>query len=349
MVQQNSQELSDYKNSLPYKDVVVYAPASIGNVSVGFDVLGAAVSPLDGSLLGDRVLVSAYCADDSEHHGDPKEDEAFRLKTVGRFVDKLPLNPKKNIVYACWQAFARELKKKKHQLQAVTMTLEKNMPIGSGLGSSACSIVAALDALNQYHHNPLTESELLALMGEMEGKISGSIHYDNVAPCYLGGVQLMLEESGIISQAIPCFDEWYWVMAYPGITVSTAEARAILPAQYRRQDIVSHGRYLAGFVHACYSRQPELAAKMIKDVIAEPYREKLLPGFVEARQYALTAGALACGISGSGPTIFTVCKERQVAERIAIWLQQNYVQNQQGFVHICRLDQQGSQVTGSEL
>lgn len=102
------------------------------------------------------------------------------------------------------------------------------MPIGSGLGSSACSIVAALDALNQFHASPLDETELLALMGEMEGKISGSIHYDNVAPCYLGGVQLMLEELGIISQSVPSFDDWYWVMAYPGIKVSTAEARAIL-------------------------------------------------------------------------------------------------------------------------
>ncbi len=229
------------------------------------------------------------------------------------------------------------------------MTLEKNMPIGSGLGSSACSIVAALDALNRFHGQPLNETELLALMGEMEGKISGGIHYDNVAPCYLGGVQLMLEELGIISQEVPCFDDWFWVMAYPGIKVSTAEAREILPSQYRRQDIIAHGRHLAGFIHACHSGQPELAAKMIKDVIAEPYREKLLPGFANARQYAASAGALATGISGSGPTLFSICKEKDVAERVARWLEQNYVQNEEGFVHVCRLDKQGSKVTGSEL
>ncbi|MCV5225658.1 homoserine kinase, partial [Escherichia coli] len=76
--------------------------------------------------------------------------------------------------------------------------------------------------LNRFHDQPLNETELLALMGEMEGKISGGVHYANVAPCYLGGVQLMLEELGIISQEVPCFDEWYWVMAYPGIKVSTA-------------------------------------------------------------------------------------------------------------------------------
>lgn len=316
--------------------VVVYAPASIGNVSVGFDVLGAAVSPIDGTLLGDRVLVK-------------QGDSPFSLQTAGRFVDKLPADPEENIVYDCWRVFARELDKKQLALKPLAMTLEKNMPIGSGLGSSACSIVAALDALNRFHGQPLNETELLALMGEMEGKISGGIHYDNVAPCYLGGLQLMLEELGIISQSVPGFDEWYWVMAYPGIKVSTAEARAILPSQYRRQDIIAHGRYLAGFIHACHSQQPELAAKMIKDVIAEPYREKLLPGFAQARQYALSAGALATGISGSGPTLFSVCKEKEVAERVARWLEQNYVQNEEGFVHICRLDKQGSKVTGSEL
>ena len=316
--------------------VVVYAPASIGNVSVGFDVLGAAVSPIDGTLLGDRVKVAAG-------------QTSFSLQCVGAFVDKLPQQAEENIVYRCWQVFARELDKKGIALLPVDVTLEKNMPIGSGLGSSACSIVAALDALNRFHDQPLNETELLALMGEMEGEISGSLHYDNVAPCFLGGLQFMVEELGIISQKVPCFDDWYWVMAYPGIKVPTAEARAILPSQYRRQDVITHGRHLGGFIHACHSNQPLLAAKMIKDVVAEPYREKLLPGFAQARQYALGAGAIASGISGSGPTMFSVCTDLEVAKRLARWLEEHYVQNDEGFVHVCRLDSLGAKVTGSEL
>ncbi|CAM4130967.1 homoserine kinase [Vibrio neonatus] len=318
------------------ESVCVYAPASIGNVSVGFDVLGAAVSPVDGTLLGDRVMVATG-------------ESEFSLKTAGRFVSKLPADAKQNIVYRCWQVFAKEVARKGVALRHLEMTLEKNMPIGSGLGSSACSIVAALDALNQFHDNPLNETELLALMGEMEGEISGGIHYDNVAPCYLGGVQLMVEELGIISQEVPSFDDWYWVMAYPGINVSTAAAREILPAQYRRQDIIAHGRHLAGFIHASYSGQSKLAAKMIKDVIAEPYRQRLLPGFPEAREYAETVGALTSGISGSGPTMFTICDSLEVAERVKAWLEVNYVQNNEGFVHICKIDQQGSKGTGSKL
>jgi len=308
--------------------VKIYAPASIGNVSVGFDVLGAAVSPVDGSLLGDAVAVEAA--------------ERFTLENRGRFVSKLPDNPKENIVYQCWERFCQEI----GEQVPVAMTLEKNMPIGSGLGSSACSVVAGLMAMNEFCGRPLSDTTLLTLMGELEGRISGSVHYDNVAPCFLGGVQLMIEEQGIISQQVPCFDEWFWVMAYPGIKVSTAEARAILPAQYRKQDAIKHGRLLAGFIHACHTRQPLLAARLMQDVIAEPYRTRLLPGFAEARQAAADIGALACGISGSGPTLFAVCNEMATAQRMADWLSQHYLQNEEGFVHICRLDTAGARKLG---
>lgn len=308
--------------------VKIHAPASIGNVSVGFDVLGAAVSPIDGTLLGDCVSVEAA--------------DEFSLHNEGSFVSKLPADPKENIVYQCWDRFCEAIGKR----VPVAMTLEKNMPIGSGLGSSACSVVAGLMAMNEFCGKPLNDTELLALMGELEGRISGSVHYDNVAPCFLGGMQLMLEENGIISQAVPGFDDWLWVMAYPGIKVSTAEARAILPAQYRKEDIIRHGRYLGGFIHACHTQQPELAAKLMQDVIAEPYRTRLLPGFAEAREAAADIGALACGISGSGPTLFAVCNQLDTAQRMADWLRQNYLQNDEGFVHICRLDTAGARKLG---
>ncbi|WP_300000145.1 homoserine kinase [uncultured Cedecea sp.] len=308
--------------------VKVYAPASSANMSVGFDVLGAAVSPIDGSHLGDYVTV--------------EEADQFSLTNLGKFARNLPTDPDQNIVYQCWEIFCREIGKE----IPVAMTLEKNMPIGSGLGSSACSVVAGLVAMNEFCGKPVSETRLLALMGELEGRISGSVHYDNVAPCFLGGMQLMIEENDIISQSVPCFDDWLWVLAYPGIKVSTAEARAILPAQYRRQDCISHGRHLAGFIHACYTRQPLLAAKLMQDVIAEPYRAKLLPGFDNARQAVADIGALASGISGSGPTLFALCDNIETAQRTADWLGQHYLQNQEGFVHICRLDTAGARVLG---
>jgi homoserine kinase len=311
--------------------VVAYAPASIGNVSVGFDVLGAALAPIDGSLLGDRVEVHA-------------SSEAFTLECRGRFAHKLPADPQKNIVYACYLGYAEALKKKGLSVQPLHMVLEKNLPIGSGLGSSASSIVAALEGLNGFHDFALNKDEQLLLMGELEGSISGSVHFDNVAPCYLGGIQLMIEEAGVISQSIPDFEHWYWVSCYPGISISTAEARAILPAQYRRSDCLTYGRRLAAFIHASYTGQDQLAASVLKDVIAEPYRQALIPGFNEVRQHAARSGALATGISGSGPSVFVVMTDKSQALRMQEWLEANFIQNQDGFCHVCRIDRAGTTV-----
>jgi homoserine kinase len=315
--------------------VVTYAPASTGNISVGFDVLGAALAPIDGTLLGDRVLVES--------------SDCFAIEALGAFAHKLPDDPRKNILFDCHQTFNVKLKAAGIEPQVVKMVLEKNLPIGSGLGSSACSVVAALATLNEFYGRPFDDTAMLTLMGELEGQISGSVHYDNVAPCYLGGIQLMIEEAGIISQSIPAFKDWYWVLAYPGITISTAQARAILPAQYRRQDTLAYGRHLAGFIHASYSNQPELAASLLKDVIAEPYRSQLIPGFDQVREYAMQSGALAMGISGSGPTVFVVAKELEQAQRIQGWLMQNFIQNEDGFSHVCKIDEQGTRVTGTQL
>lgn len=316
--------------------VVSYAPASTANVSVGFDVLGGALAPIDGTLLGDRVKITTG-------------DFGFSLECIGRYADKLPQESDKNIVYQCYLGYQAEIAKLNKEILPVKMTLEKNLPVGSGLGSSSSSIVAALEALNAWHDYLLDETTMLALMGEMEGQISGSVHYDNVAPCYLGGMQLMINENDIISQTIPSFKEWYWVVAYPGITISTSAARDILPAQYRLSDALTYGRRLGAFVHASYSNQPQLAAKMLKDVIAEPYRSQLIPGFKDARRFAEQCGALAMGISGSGPTVFAVMTDLEQAQSLQNWLTENFLQNEEGFCHICHLDKQGARVLGTEL
>lgn len=128
--------------------VKVYAPASSANMSVGFDVLGAAVTPVDGTLLGDNVTVEAA--------------EQFSLQNLGRFASKLPTAPQENIVYQCWESFLPG----DRQDGAGGDDAGKNMPIGSGLGSSACSVVAALVAMNEFCGKPLNETRMLALMGD---------------------------------------------------------------------------------------------------------------------------------------------------------------------------------------
>lgn len=312
--------------------VTAFAPASTGNVSLGFDILGLALAPVDGQALGDRVSVLS-------------EQSCFSLTCSGRFADKLPQDAKENIVYECFLAFQKALEPLGVEVAPVAMQLEKNLPIGSGLGSSAASIVAALAALNAFYGSPLNADRLLRLMGQLEGQISGSIHYDNVAPSYLGGLQLMVESERRVSVPLPIFENWYWVVCYSGASVSTSAARKILPSEYSRAETIEFGRQLAVFTHALYSKDEALAASVMQDVIAEPYRKSLLKGFDEGRHFAQENGALAFGISGSGPTVFAAVQELEDAETIKNWLETHYIQNENGFAHVCRVDNQGTQIS----
>jgi homoserine kinase len=308
--------------------IKAYAPASIGNVSLGFDLLGAALKPIDGSPLGDEVEI---CAANS-----------FSLKVTGRFANKLPGDAKDNIVTKCYEYFTDRLRQQGNKVPVASMVLHKHLPIGSGLGSSASSIVAALYALNQFYDQPFDDNQMLLMMGELEGQISGSVHYDNVAPCFLGGLTLMAQHQEQIALQLPVFENWYWVMCYSGISVSTSEARRILPKQINMAETISFGRQLAVFVDALYRKDEKLALAMMTDVIAEPYRKSLLPYFDESRAFAINNGAQAFGISGSGPTVFAVCNELDKAQIISQWLSEHYIQNENGFSHVCKIDLQGA-------
>lgn len=312
--------------------VSVYAPASIGNVGVGFDLLGAAVTPVDGSLLGDVITVDAEVEDD------------FQLRVVGRFKSYLPLDAKDNVVYQCCQYFRERLINTKQQsIPYLALTLDKRLPVGSGLGSSATSVVAAFCVLNEYFGLPFERNELMAMMGRFEALLSGSLHYDNVAPCYLGGIQLMTEDKDICS-SLPVPSNWFWVMAYSGISVSTKMAREVLPKQLSMGIAKEYARNLAAFIDALHKGEHAKAASFINDVVAEPHRINLLPGFAEARAQLLSLGALACGISGSGPTVFAIADNLDSAEQFKTLLTEQYLQNEQGFALVCQIDQQGARV-----
>lgn len=314
----------------PASQTIASAPASIGNISLGYDVLGAALAPLDGSPLGDRVSV--------------EQADNFSLTLSGPFAHKLPADTRDNIVAHCYEHFLEACVKFGHETHHVAMNLEKNLPIGSGLGSSASSIAAALVALNEQFGQPFDDNALLLMMGEMEGQISGAIHYDNVAPSFLGGMTLMTGQTRPVSVSLPVPDSWYWVVCYSGATVSTSAAREILPTQVPMSTALAFGRQLGVFVHALHAKDDALAASVMHDVIAEPFRQTLLPGFTQAKAHCLANGAKAFGISGSGPTVFAVCQGLAEAEALQQWLDTHYKQNEDGFSHVCRIATQGAQV-----
>lgn len=315
------------------RSLTVYAPASSGNVSVGFDALGLALAPLDGSLLGDCVSISA-----AGGNGGPDD---WMLCLDGPFEHALPQDQEQNIVITSCRRFEEAARARGVEVQPMNVTLDKRLPVGSGLGSSASSIVATLVALNHYFGRPLDRPALLQLMAEMEGSISGEIHLDNIAPCLLGGLRLCMPGSSH-QYALPWPGRWQAVVAWPGTRLDTRAAREVLPQGYDRSEVVAHGAQFALFVHALHQGEVSIAANCLKDLLAEPYRKTLLPGFEAARVELKKMGALATGISGSGPTIFCLVDDSELAKSAAHWLRQHYVQNDSGFVHICRADLAGA-------
>lgn len=311
------------------KQLTVYAPASSGNVSVGFDALGLALAPVDGSLLGDCVSIMA---------GEPED---WTLLIDGPFAHALPTDQEQNIVISSCRRFEQAARAKGIEIRPLNITLDKRLPVGSGLGSSASSIVATLVALNRYFDRPLDRPALLQLMAEMEGSISGEVHLDNIAPCLLGGLRLCIPGSAR-QFSLPWPGHWQTVVAWPGTRLETRPAREVLPEKYDRKTVINHGAQFALFVHQLHQGEARGAANCLVDLLAEPYRKALLPGFETARDELKKMGALATGISGSGPTVFSIVDDSRTAETIAGWLGDHYLQNESGFVHICRADLAGA-------
>lgn len=316
-------------DQVPASSLTVYAPASIGNLSVGFDALGLALAPMTGGFLGDLVRLM------------PLEGGDWQLELTGPFADDLPPDPEDNIVIACCRAYQEAAAERGVAVTPLQVRLDKRLPIGSGLGSSASSIVATLEALNRWHDHPLSTLENFRLMAKLEGQISGEVHLDNVAPCLFGGLRLCPPGSQQ-EYALPWPGAWRAVVCWPGTKLVTREARAVLPDAIPRAVAVRHGAQFAQFVHALHSGKAQLAAECIVDHIAEPYRRELLPGFDEARVELRELGALAVGISGSGPTIFALVNDSDIARRVASWMAENYQQNERGFAHVCRADLGGA-------
>ncbi len=312
----------------------VFAPASIGNLSVGFDALGLALNAVEGSVFGDVVSLRAGPQDD------------WVLRCGGPFADELPEDPELNIVMASCRRFERVTRAAGKEIETLQVTLDKRLPVGSGLGSSASSIVATLVALNRFFGKPLNRLQLLELMAEMEGAISGDVHLDNIAPSLLGGLRLCMPD-GRQQTGLPWPGRWQVIVAWPGTRTETKAARALVPDTLPRKTAVAHGAQFARFVHELHAGEPRDAARCLVDLIAEPYRRELVPNFDAARSALMRMGALAFGISGSGPTVFAIVDDSRVAAGAEAWLQDHFLQNERGFVRRCRADLAGArQLTG---
>ncbi len=268
--------------------VRAYAPASMGNVAAGFDVLGAAFAPIDGSLWGDIVEVER--ADTSS------------FACVGPFADRLPQDPNDNLVLKAKTYFEDAWRA---PLPPLRIVLHKLLPVSSGLGSSSASAVAAAVAFDAVVAAHLGRDALLQVAARAESVASGAMHLDNVAPCLLGGLQLCADGRAF---ALPWPKELLVAVASPQLELATRQARAVLPREVPLSLAIGHAANLAHLVHALHVHDLPSIRSCMRDLIAEPHRASLVPGFRQAQAQALAAGAWGCSLSGAGPAVFAVAE-----------------------------------------
>lgn len=281
--------------SAPRPWIEAFAPATVSNLGPGFDCLGLAVRGA-----GDRVRARLAL------------EPGVLLSRVEGDGGKLPREVERNTaaVAAAW-LLARYAPAK-----GVELELHKGLPLGSGLGSSGASACAAAVAVDAVLGLGLPATTLVEAARHAEGVACGSPHPDNVAPCIVGGVVLIpaLDPLRLISLPVP---EHLWLALYtPGVSVATADARAVLPRQVSLQATVTQAARLGLLVHALHVGDLSLLGEAIVDDIVEPARAHLIPGYREAKAACVEAGAIACSISGAGPTTFALAGDEGRAKAL---------------------------------
>jgi len=272
----------------PPLQALAFAPASVGNVAVGFDVLG-----YSAPVAGDRVRAVRTDA------------PGVRIAGVTGIVVDLPLEFERNTAGMAVAAMAEAL-----GLDfGFELTIDKGIPLGSGLGGSAASAVAAVVAANALLDHPLDNLRLLQFAMRGETVASGTAHIDNIAPSLYGGLVLSVGIDNPHIKQIPVPSIVRSVLVRPHRVLETRGARAILGRTVQLSDVIWQQANLAGFVTGCFTADLPLIAASLEDVLIEPQRKGLIPGFQAVKDAAMSAGALGCSISGAGPTMFAWAEE----------------------------------------
>ena len=313
--------------------VSAYAPACIGNFAAGFDLLGAAVAPLDGSLWGDVVTVAPA--------------ETTSLAVSGPYAAALPADPGDNLVLRTAELVRRALAAKGLRAPTFELHLAKNLPLASGLGSSSSSIAATLAACQRLLGEPFTLSELFDLAGRAEALVSGAVHLDNVVPALVGGLQLVVPgpEGSAQARGLDWPEDLLLVVVHPDFQLTTESSRRVLPAELPLPTAVAFAENLAALVHALDRGDRDLLRRCLRDLVAEPYRAALVPGFREAQAAALAAGAWGCTLSGAGPSVFAVAPAHDLADGVAEAVVAAFERAElPSRARLCRLDRLGARI-----
>jgi len=308
--------------------VEAFAPPSMANVGVGFDILGIA---LQGP--GDTVIA------------EPRDEPGAVINEITGDHFMLPRDAGKNTATVAINAFLKQI----NAPHGVAITLDKGLPLSSGLGSSAASAVAGVIAANALFGEPLSREQLLPASLEGEALVSG-YHADNAGPALLGGIMLIngIEINEIRHLPVP--ENLHLALVTPDVAVPTAEARAVLPDSVTLKAMIAQTGAIAQLIDALYRGDIEaMAAAMERDGIVEPARAHLMPLLYDIRAAAKQAGAMALVISGAGPTLCAVCDDAQVAETVAQAMHDTYADgNIKSEARATQVDRQGARVLKTE-
>jgi homoserine kinase len=306
------------------KTIRAYAPASIGNVSCGFDVMGLAVD-----VPGDEVIITL------------NDSGVVTIKNIEGDNGKLPRITEENTAGVAVIEYLKAIK----SAQGAEIILIKNLPLGSGMGSSAASAVAAVVAINYLFDNRLSRKELLPFVMQAEFVACGSAHADNAAPSLLGGLILIRDNHPLDIIEIPTPDELICVLVHPNVEVKTRDARQVLKPNVPLKDAITQWGNTAALVAGMMKPDYELIGRSLQDVVAEPVRSLLIPGFHSIKSKAVEAGALGCGISGSGPTMFAFCRSKVIGEHVGATMQKQFAElGLQSEVYVSGVNKEGARI-----
>ena len=307
-------------------ELKIFSPATIANISCGFDVLGLALDSVGDELTVRKVTKKGI--------------------TIKRIEGaKLPLDTHKNVAgvagLAILNAYDNEV--------GFEIEINKLIKPGSGIGSSAASAAGAVWAINELLNKPFSIKELVSFAMEGEKLASGSAHADNVAPALFGGFTLVRSYEPLDIVKLPTPNELFVTVVHPYIEVKTAKARKMLNKTVLLSDAIKQWGNLGGFISGLYTNDYDLISRSLVDNIVEPVRSVLIPKFYEVKQACVNSGALGCGISGSGPSIFALSKGENYAVNVASAMREIY--NEVGVkfdVHVSKVNSKGIKILESK-
>lgn len=301
------------------KEIRVFCPATIANISCGFDVLGVALASV-----GDEMVVRKVT------------EKGIRItKLEGQ---NLPLETLQNVAGVAGLAF---LEKSDYQ-GGFEIEIYKKIKAGSGIGSSAASSTGAVWAMNELLENPFSTLELVKFAMEGERLASGVAHADNVAPALFGGFTLVRSYDPLDVVTIHSPPELYATVIHPQIEIKTSDSRKVLKTTISLEDGIKQWGNVGGLVAGLFKEDYDLIGRSLVDHIVEPVRSILIPGFDEVKAMAIKTGALGCGISGSGPSIFAFSKGPEIANKVAAAMKEVYKKIGVDYdVHVSRINIEG--------